>query len=520
MRSIFQVVTLISMLLLTACGGGGGDTGTTSFGTGSGSGTGSTSGGTTATASYVLTVDVQRTGSSTSAINSTETVQAVATVVSKSGDPVPGVVVTFSETGPSLVAFAPVAATALTDASGRAVVDLSAVNPSGTGATTVTASATVASTTVTSSKSIQIAAGAVTSGTPAVPAAINFVGSTPSGTAIVVKGSGGNGRSESAILTFKIVDATGAPINAAKVDFIINSDNGGATIQPPTAVSNSDGLVTSTVASGMSPASIVVKASANSKSGIKTQSDTLIVSNAVTVSGGFEIAAEKYNLDGHRIGDSTTITAYARDEFGNLVADGVAVSFRTDYGAVGSSTLGGCTTVNGRCSVQFYVQAPRDISIATVVATVRVNSVTTLTDRIKINMAGSNAGPYLALDKNGIPLTQIRLTSCKEVQELLLSDGLKNAPAAGTAIASTFASTGVTVAVKTGSPVLDQLQSDFPPVPFGIEIDLTGSSLAQLCIPIASGGVVNDSTAFITLEFKTPGGLVYSQRISLAYPQK
>ncbi|MEN9544072.1 MAG: hypothetical protein RLZZ598_905 [Pseudomonadota bacterium] len=506
--------------LMVACGGGS-DGGSSLYSGATDGGGSSGGGGTGTTASYGVTVDVQRVGASVTQISSAETVQVVATVTSKSGSPVQGVVVTFAETGASLLAFLPQSATALTDANGRASIDLKAADPLQTGATTVGVSANVAGTSIESTKSIQITAGSTGGGTVAAPATMNFVGSNPSGTAIVIRGTGGSGRSESAILTFRVVDASNAPVTAATVSFQLNSSSGGATISPTSAVSNSDGTVTTTVSSGTTPASIVVTATTAGAGGvtISGQSDTLIVSNSVVVAGGFEIVAEKYNLNGHLTGDSTQITAYVRDAFGNPVPDGLAVNFTTDYGAVASSTLGGCTTVNGKCTVDFRVQDPRGSGIATVVGEVRVGDTTTLAATLQINMAGATGTSYMAISSlGGSPITLLALpqNSCKQAFELLLSDGNGHAPAAGTTIAAPFASSDVTVTVKTGTPVLDQLVTGFPPVEFGIEVDLSSTTLNPICKTVA-GTVPSGEDAFFRLEFKTPSGQIFSQRIGLSY---
>ena len=381
--------------------------------------------------------------------------------------------------------------------------------------------ATVGAVAIAASKSIQITAGALSGGAPPTPAAINFIGSNPSGTAIVIKGTGGTGRSESAILSFRVVDLSNAPINGVSVAFSINTNNGGATISPATATSNSDGLVSTTVSSGTDPASIVVQAKAGTSPVITSQSDTLIVSNSVPFEGGFEIVAEKYNLDGRKTGDSTRITAYVRDKFGNPVPDGVAVNFVTDYGAVASSTLGGCTTINGVCTVIFRVQDPRPLAdgIATVKATLRVGDGSTVItpQTLQINMAGASGSSYLVLDPVTLaPLTKLQLTSCKQSFELLLSDGSGHAPAAGTTISTPFTSTGVVVTIKNGSPVLDQLAANFPPMILGIEVDLTSTELAPLC---KAGGVAAISPDFFRFGFTTPGNLLFTQRIDLAFPQ-
>ena len=47
------------------------------------------------------------------------------------------------------------------------------------------------------------------------------------------------------------------------------------------------------------------------------------------------------------------------DAFGNPVADGTPVVFQTNLGSIGSSSMGGCTLVNGGCEVDFRTQHPR-----------------------------------------------------------------------------------------------------------------------------------------------------------------
>lgn len=514
MTSILKrMAVLASVMIMAACGGGGGSAGTSPFGGGSGGETGGAGG------ANAVTLEIQRSGAATTQISSSESVQAVAVVRDSGGNPIQGVVVTFSETGAGLLKFAPAAGTALTDSAGTAKVDVSATSPSATGATTVTVSATVSAATVTNTKAIQVTATAG-GGAVSLPAAMNFVGSSPSGVAIVVKGSGGSGRSESAILTFKVVDAQNAPINDVTVAFVINTNNGGATIQPTSAKSDANGIVTTTVSSGTQPASIVVTASTPGANGVtvSTQSDTLIVSNSVPIQEGFEIVAEKYNLDGDFTGDSTKITAFVRDQFGNPVADGVAVNFTTDYGVVALSTLGGCTTLNGRCTVDFAVQDPRGSGLATVIAQINVGNTTVLVDELQINMAAGASTSYVALDpaNNNLPITMLTLTSCKASVELLLSDGSGRAAAAGTTIGIGFSSTGVSATVPSGSPVLDQLAAGFPPTNFALQVDLTSTDLVTKCDP---AGTVKPSTNYFRLQFKTPHNIVFEQRVGLQYPQ-
>lgn len=499
---------LFAGALLASCGGGGGDPGTCVLCPPDGDGGGDT------TTTYVVRVDVQRAGASITTMASTETVQAVARVVDDSGNAIEGALVTFSESGASLLKFAPSSGTALTDSDGYATLDVSAIATDSAGATTVGAAASLGGQSYTATKSISLTAGGVEI---AEPSALNFVSVVPADKAIVIKGAGGSGRSESATLTFRVVDASNAPIKGVTVDFVVNPEDK-VTLNIPSAVSDSNGLVTTTVHSGTQPTSVVVVASATTSDGtvVSGQSDTLVVSNGVVMPGGFEIVAEKYNLDGAVTGDSTTVTAFVRDENGNPVPDGVAVSFVTDFGGIGSSDKGACLTDNGQCTVDFRVQEPRGSGIATVTASVNVGDDSVLSDSIPINMAGGSGGSFVAANTaTSAPLTVLDLgSSCKKTFELVLRDSDTGAAVtAGTVISVLAKSSDITAAVTSGTPVNDSL--DLSPTGFTVEVNATSTSLVPLCNAL---GTPHLQDLFVTLQYRTPKGIVYSQRFDLVYP--
>ncbi len=508
-------------LMLGACGGGGSDAGTSIYDGGTGTGTdSSTDGSSTSTASYVITVALQRSGTDTTSITSTESVQAVATVKNSSGAAVEGVVVTFSQSG-SLLTLAPSSGTALTGSDGKASIDVAAASTSTAGATTVTASAAVGSNTYSGSKSLQITASATA---VATPSAINFVSVSPSTSAIVIKGAGGNGRSESATLTFQVVDANNAPIKGATVNFSVNPANS-VTLNVTSAVSNASGNVTTTVQSGSVATSVVVTATAQANASASAPSDTLIVSNGVAVAEAFEVVAKKYNLDGQLTGDKTEVSAYVADANGNPVADGTAVSFTTDRGAVGSSTLGGCVTTNGTCSVDFRVQEPRGDGLATVIGTVRVGSGTVLSDSIHINMAGSTGGysAKLRTEKTAGGTTTVSYenideidlgTQCKRTFEFMLLDGAARAAAAGSTIAVVPGSSGISGSVTSGSPVADRLS--LAPSLFLVEVTASDDADSLACLAGGKG----EGSAIITLNLTSPNKITWPQRLKVKYPKQ
>ncbi|MEO6352163.1 MAG: hypothetical protein ABIO19_00325, partial [Burkholderiaceae bacterium] len=57
------------------------------------------------------------------------------------------------------------------------------------------------------------------SGVASAPVAINFVAAVPADKSIVIKGAGGNGRTESALLTFMVVDKANVGVSDIKVNF-------------------------------------------------------------------------------------------------------------------------------------------------------------------------------------------------------------------------------------------------------------------------------------------------------------
>lgn len=129
----------VACLLVVACGGGGGSAGTSAFGAGAGSGTGGTGGGgstSNTTTNYVVSVSLSNT-----TVTGSSPATVTAQVTNSSGVPQPNLVVSFTTAASRGALSAP---SALTDASGNAVVVLSPANGVTTGADTLSASVPVA----------------------------------------------------------------------------------------------------------------------------------------------------------------------------------------------------------------------------------------------------------------------------------------------------------------------------------------------------------------------------------------
>lgn len=193
---------------------------------------------------------------------------------------------------------------------------------------------------------------------PANIGSIQFSGSSMSGTSIVLKGSGGQGRSEAAQLTFRVVDQNDKGLAGVDVDFAATTYTGGLTVSPTRATTDANGNVMTMVSSGTIPTPVRVTAEA-SRNGMRVSglSDALTISTGLPIQKSMSMSAEKYNIEGRDYDNETTnITVLLADQYGNPVSDGSTVNFVTEGGAVGSSAQGACQTANGGCTVSLRSQ--------------------------------------------------------------------------------------------------------------------------------------------------------------------
>jgi hypothetical protein len=188
--------------------------------------------------------------------------------------------------------------------------------------------------------------------------AIQFSGSSATGNSIVLKGSGGLGRSETAQLSFRVVDQQGNGLRGVDVDFTPTTTTGGLSVSPARATTDATGTVTTMVSSGTIPTPVRVKAEA-SRNGAKISglSDTLTISTGLPIQKSMSMSAEIYNIEGaDRDGVSTDITVMMADQYGNPVSDNTAVNFITEGGAIGTAAQGACLTKDGACTVSLRAQ--------------------------------------------------------------------------------------------------------------------------------------------------------------------
>lgn len=375
---------ILFALILSACGGGGVSSST--------SGANQVSQTPNGKISIVLT---DQNGVSSNVIAGTSALLAKVTVLDKVGAPAVGVVVTFT-IDTATAALSPPSGTALTDSNGVAKISLT---PGvGTGAGTVRASATVVGTTAITTS----ATFAVSAPPAAIPSAINFVSAVPSDKSIVLKGAGGNGRSEVAILTFLVIDSSNTGIPNLKVNFTTQSTKA-VTLSSSSGITDSSGKVTVALSSGAEPTTVRVNAIVD-KTAVISVSDTITISTGAPVQTAMSISlrpsfSEGINFDG----DKVVVVGRLADAFGGAVADGTQLVFTTDVGAVAGIGGAQCLTNGpnitntlpfpGFCEIYWYSQNPRGTGIANVVVTA-TSGAALLSQSVQFYVLGSYASFY------------------------------------------------------------------------------------------------------------------------------
>ncbi|MEW6373678.1 MAG: hypothetical protein AB1584_22420 [Pseudomonadota bacterium] len=193
---------------------------------------------------------------------------------------------------------------------------------------------------------------------PANIGSVQFSGSSVSGTSIVLKGSGGEGRSESAQLTFRVVDQQNKGLAGVEVDFAATTYTGGLSVNPTHATTDTNGDVSTMVSSGTIPTPVRVTATAT-RNGLTITglSDALTISTGLPIQRSMSMSADHYNIEGGDVdGQRVGIMVRLADQYGNPVSDGTTINFVTEGGAVGSSAQGACNTRDGGCSVDLVTQ--------------------------------------------------------------------------------------------------------------------------------------------------------------------
>ena len=463
MRFLISAISIA--VLVVACGGGGGSGGNKVGGGSDGSsggGTGGTDTSTPAVGSITLKLLVG-TSSSPSEVTtmaaSERTARVQIVLKDAAGNPQAGEIVNFTQDA-GLLVFSPVSASALTDANGVAEIEVAAATTTSLGATKIVAT----SGSVTVSKNISITTAVASEIDPQqMVQSVNFLSANPSDSSIVIQGAGGSGRSEIATLQFRLDDKSGTPVKDAIVDFEV-IPAGAVQLNIASAKSNNDGVVITSVSSKNQPTAVIVKATVRGTN-FSTQSGNLTVTNGVSTQGGFDLSASKYNLDLDTSGDKSTIRVAIVDSSGNPVADGVPVVATADFGRVGTSGRGGCTTANGICTVEYQVQNPRPRGGGPVNVTFSTQTgvPTSISDSLTLWVTSVSEGDFYSAASGGMVVGTIGLSgtdaACKVAWDGFLGTATGYSLPAGTTVR--LKSRGSVVAGSVDA-VLDKIPARAP----------------------------------------------------------
>lgn len=134
---------------------------------------------------------------------------------------------------------------------------------------------------------------------PPRAASVQFASATPVNQSLVIQGKGGIGRTETAVLTFKVVDIFGNPLPGQKVEFRRYPANADVTVNKTTDTTDASGNVVTTVNSGATATTFKVQAllpntAANGNPDISTMSDSIVVTTGQPVQRAFSIATDKF----------------------------------------------------------------------------------------------------------------------------------------------------------------------------------------------------------------------------------
>lgn len=338
-------------------------------------------------------------------------------------------------------------------------------------------------------------------------------------TMITLRGTGGAGRSESARVTFRVLDSAGNPVGNTPVNFSLNTALGGLALTATSAISDpTTGQVSTYVQAGTMSTSVRVTASAGT---LTAQSDQLYVSTGIAAQDSISLSASVHNIEGWNWdGETSDLTVRLADHFHNPVLDGTAVYFTSEGGAVTPA----CTTVDNACTVQFTSQNLRPTN-GRITILARATGEEAFTDlngngtadsgeMIDANFNATDIGEaYLDYNEDGI---------CDQTREPYIDfngngvygggDGKYNGQlcTSGSAICSPQKS----IDVRTSTVIVLSSSSAVITINSGAAINLTASPSFTVNVVDRNGNAMPPDT---TVEFATTNGTIDTEE-SYTYP--
>lgn len=345
MKWLNWIVALLCTAVLAACGGGGGSAGTPTTGTGSGTGTGGT---TTATPTVVVAI-------SSTTVTSAAPATVTATARDASGAALKGAVVSFTTSG-GLGSFS--AATALTNDSGVATVQLSPASPTSNGADLVVAKITVGTADYSGTIGFTVTPSSTTPvGTPTISIALSTTNVTTAAPATV---------------TAVVKDAAANPLAGQVVKFSTIDSLG--TFNPPSALTDASGTVSvklSPATATTNGADLAVAQATVSGTQVTATAGFSAISTSAPSTGSPSISL---TLSNTVVTASTPATAVAvvKDSTGKGIS-GQVVKFSTVDGLGTFSVDSALTDATGTASVVLSATGSAQSGADQVVAATTVN---------------------------------------------------------------------------------------------------------------------------------------------------
>ena len=257
------------------------------------------------------------------------------TLTATLGATVPGASVTVSVSSTCVTAGkARLAASSVTTATGSAIFTYDDLGCGAGGNPSDSLQATVTGTASTRLLTIPLSSPTVSS--------ITFVSASPE--TIFLKGSG---FAEQAVVTFRVVDGSGAGVPGQSVSMSATTYTGGLTLDgvatPVAKNTDANGNVTILVNSGTVPTPVRVRATtqASVTSAISTSSSALSIAVGLPTQDVFSLSQKTLNIEGFNLdGTTNSYTIFASDRMRNPVPDGTAINFVAEGGQiVGSSQI-------------------------------------------------------------------------------------------------------------------------------------------------------------------------------------
>lgn len=405
-------VAIGSAALIGACGGGGNDAGTSPFGSGSGSGgSGGTGGGTSGVPTITLSL-------SSTTVTAATPATATATVLNASGAAVSGQVVAFS-TVSGLGTFN--ATSALTDASGKALVAVYPASGATSGADQVVATTTVNGVALTASQGFQLSSSTVTIASFTSDVGTNSL-SAYGQTNLTVSVAGA---------------AAGTPVTATVSSVCVNK--GKATLTP-TSATTTNGVATFTYKdqgcgatdSADSLQAVLTGSAATSSLSLKLTSPQ--VSSLSFISASPEVIY----LKGSGFTESSTVTFQVVDVAGNpLPNQSVTLTATTQAGGLtlDPASLAGPKLSDSNGRVSAIVNSGTVPTPVRVQASTTVGSTTISTVSSSLSVAvGLPSQLNFSLSQGTLNIEGFDIDGTPNTYNIIASDRLSNPVPAGTSI--------------------------------------------------------------------------------------